>query len=432
MGKNVGVIIVLGIILISGFGFALKSFDATGGTSLTLDNGICESVELAFNEGESKTFTLEGQSFTVKYLGAKIVDYNYDSDDLSGIEFMKVNEKRSSEDSSIESIFEFEGETYRYLPNIFQNKLGGLYLEANFYTVTESEWVGDKHQEIYMGTAMGTIHERERTTDCEGFDESNEWGNSYIDAIQFHAGWNLVPRNMRINKCRGEAASQICYNDFLDKPITYILEPVEKKYYTEKWIEEYADSKGNDYWNNYEEEFEERLMEEFEERGLDENSFDGEELSTSLDFMLDFLKEGEVIMNLLEFDELYRGAQWVYIEDNLAGKYLMRQTYSSIEGAFGVALFEGWNLQYVYSDYIFSNNNNREIISRSLNDLKGTCEIEGAFFFDAPTQEWKTLDLDYKFAEDDLNKGIAIKVKGDCRIGKLRADRGLPPVVPAS
>ena len=75
-------------------------------------------------------------------------------------------------------------------------------------------------------------------------------------------------------------------------------------------------------------------------------------------------------------------------------------------------MYKGWNFVGITPD----------LIGNSLNDLKGSCDIEKAYLFDAQQQQWGTIfnlldDKNIIKNEAGVGSGFIIKVTNNCKLG---------------
>ncbi len=85
-------------------------------------------------------------------------------------------------------------------------------------------------------------------------------------------------------------------------------------------------------------------------------------------------------------------------------------------------LTRGWNLFSVTPD----------MVGKSLNDIKGDCNIEKAYLWDSENQQWGTIfnfmnDRDVLDNEAGVGNGLVLKVSGNC---KLSGASTVPPALP--
>jgi len=82
---------------------------------------------------------------------------------------------------------------------------------------------------------------------------------------------------------------------------------------------------------------------------------------------------------------------------------------------------EGWNFLSVYT---LLNGND-------LNNTKGNCQFEKAYFFDAQSQEWEPVALDYKFSTVEIGKGLIVKNSFECIPNfRVKGSSQNPPSIP--
>ena len=65
-----------------------------------------------------------------------------------------------------------------------------------------------------------------------------------------------------------------------------------------------------------------------------------------------------------------------------------------------------------------------------LSDIKGDCEFEKIYKWEALSQEWKPLDEGYAFQETEENYGLIIKAKEACMLGGAVVTAIAPPAMP--
>ena len=88
-------------------------------------------------------------------------------------------------------------------------------------------------------------------------------------------------------------------------------------------------------------------------------------------------------------------------------------------------LFSGWNFLSITPDITGG---------KSLDDLKGNCQIEASYSFDITAQKWTGVSLDHQTFEDyDLGRGIIIKVIDDCTLQSSSSSQNISlPELPES
>ena len=80
-------------------------------------------------------------------------------------------------------------------------------------------------------------------------------------------------------------------------------------------------------------------------------------------------------------------------------------------------LDEGWNFRFVTEDMEF----------RTLNEIKGNCEVTSAYYFDSLLQNWDSIGLNEKL--EGLFRGFIIKSENNCRF-KFENEIPMPPPLP--
>ena len=110
-------------------------------------------------------------------------------------------------------------------------------------------------------------------------------------------------------------------------------------------------------------------------------------------------------------------AFWVYVE-GLEGEleYYTIESYP-LENK---QLFSGWNFIGITNDFI----------GKELNDIKGSCNIQKAFVWEAEHQEWVNFIEDSKFYGGAEGSGLVIKVSSDCKLGTSTGEVEGPPAIP--
>ena len=78
-------------------------------------------------------------------------------------------------------------------------------------------------------------------------------------------------------------------------------------------------------------------------------------------------------------------------------------------------LFPSWNFRYVTNS----------MSGKSLNEIKGTCNIASAYYFDSSTQSWDKIVFNEPLTQ---NKGFVIKVSEECQWELT--DSMVPPGLP--
>jgi len=70
-------------------------------------------------------------------------------------------------------------------------------------------------------------------------------------------------------------------------------------------------------------------------------------------------------------------------------------------------LSKGWNFLPVTED----------MIGKSLWDIKGNCEFQKTYLWNAKKQRWEELDPEEKFSDEQKFKGFIVKVPFSCSLG---------------
>jgi len=102
---------------------------------------------------------------------------------------------------------------------------------------------------------------------------------------------------------------------------------------------------------------------------------------------------------------------WVYVERDGMIEYTTDDIISMTERE----LTSGWNFVSVTEN----------ALERSLNDLKGTCNIQKAYYY---LEGYQDLDLDMDLPTDMSSQGLLIKVTNACQFG--RSSISPPPAIP--
>ena len=115
------------------------------------------------------------------------------------------------------------------------------------------------------------------------------------------------------------------------------------------------------------------------------------------------LKDAQEILGDRFREYLARNAFWVYSYEDIGLKVKIDReiSYNDID------LKKGWNLAPITED----------MLGGYLSDIKGDCEFEKLYLWDAAGQKWEKIDESYHFSDNLLNYGFLIKAKEDCRLG---------------
>jgi len=115
---------------------------------------------------------------------------------------------------------------------------------------------------------------------------------------------------------------------------------------------------------------------------------------------------------------------WVYSSKDLGEPSYQTEKLS---GNFQITWPAGWNLISI----------SNEMVGKSLNEIKGTCNIEKAYFWTDKEQSegsWvNILDSNEKFNKYNPRLGFAVKFTSDCKLGTSTIAGGTinpPPAIP--
>jgi len=129
--------------------------------------------------------------------------------------------------------------------------------------------------------------------------------------------------------------------------------------------------------------------------------------------------EWQNLDNVFDDHELLQTAFWVYTDKDANTEYWLYDEPVNVEER---TMYAGWNFLGITPD----------MISKSLNDIKGDCEIIKAAVWDADRQKWDVLSTteleEGKFNEEMAGLGLVVKVSDDCRLGQVSGIT--PPPLP--
>lgn len=116
---------------------------------------------------------------------------------------------------------------------------------------------------------------------------------------------------------------------------------------------------------------------------------------------------------------------WVYSEKE--GDFVIKWD-PNIDGqkTSDYELIKGWNFVWI----------NPEFTDNSLNDMKGNCDLNKIYLWDASSQEWSTegesqeIALQAKFSQNVVGQGMVVKVSNDCNFGSSNEGITNPPQLP--
>jgi len=127
---------------------------------------------------------------------------------------------------------------------------------------------------------------------------------------------------------------------------------------------------------------------------------------------------------------LEKTAFWVYSDSETgkdfngvfnADEYMAQEPLPVSE----LNLYKGWNFVAILP----------EMFGKNLDEIKGSCEVDKAYFWNPEDQKWDSL-LEGRlnsnpFNRDVINLGIALKVSNDCKLGGDSSSPN-PPTIPDS
>lgn len=134
-------------------------------------------------------------------------------------------------------------------------------------------------------------------------------------------------------------------------------------------------------------------------------------------------KEINKINSIHNNEEVVYRSIWVYSSKNKFYEFddstmseVSQISYDSIP------LYSGWNFV----------NTIPFMMNKNLNELKGSCNIQKAYFWNAEEQDWAMMQLTQKFNEEGLlGRGMVIKVSSNCKLGTNGEDSSIiPPSMP--
>ena len=117
---------------------------------------------------------------------------------------------------------------------------------------------------------------------------------------------------------------------------------------------------------------------------------------------------------------------WIYF--NKSGSFKFRSHIGLEKGELdggnlnNPLLIKGWNLMGI-NPAMFYDLDGVKQNSFTLNDVKGSCNIEDAYLFttqEGTSGEWESTGLNDSISDNYLMKGLAVKVSSDCILGKVK------------
>ncbi|MBR9676554.1 hypothetical protein GOV04_00240 [Candidatus Woesearchaeota archaeon] len=109
-------------------------------------------------------------------------------------------------------------------------------------------------------------------------------------------------------------------------------------------------------------------------------------------------------------------ASWVYVREEYDIEYFA----PSIPPLEDIKLLPGWNFVAI----------NPHFEGNSLEDIKGTCNIQSVYFYNAEPDEtqrgtnWKGIPLDFNIPSEIVGLGLIVKVGDVCKLGTVQT---IPP-----
>lgn len=338
-------------------------------------NGVCEEYNLEMKIGDSDSVTLNGKTFDFKLLSIGIAE-------------------QEEHWTSYNIGWEVNGEQGIGLRDYLYNNYG---IESGRYLLADGV-MGD-------GVTVEVIFSEldAYKWDCLGY---NERRGLYAE-VEVNEGWNLVSYDTYFRGCDEVVEGEICRDDVL---VEYIYFPNINKYYSMEYLEEYFESLEDKY--------------DSEEEAFANDPF----LKSIAGF---FMEENEMNIRM--------SSKWIYVKPGSGSKKMLYHSGSSSsrrddilnpseEWDFkGLKLFDGWNFMTVNAFMLYDNS--WRFDGLSLEDMKGGCNIERAYWFDSDVQDWAEISPSSKFVDGDIGKGFVVEVSGDCYLGDSRADV-VPPTIP--
>ena len=112
---------------------------------------------------------------------------------------------------------------------------------------------------------------------------------------------------------------------------------------------------------------------------------------------------------------------WVYFDK--AGSFKFRLPEGFKTDIYNTCLFSGWNFVGILPG-VFYDTNGVNQISFKLNDIKGNCNIEKAYFFGGTnenpsvTNEWVEVGVNNLISDAEMYGALAVQVTSDCILGR--------------
>lgn len=119
-----------------------------------------------------------------------------------------------------------------------------------------------------------------------------------------------------------------------------------------------------------------------------------------------------------DFYRVISSSMWVYTDKSSSVSY-RAETPSSLSS---LSLKSGWNFLTTIP----------KMMNKNLDEFKGDCNIQKAYFWNSEEQDWAMMPLDRKFMESELiGRGFIIKVLEDCTFGESESSTTSPPGLPS-
>jgi len=126
---------------------------------------------------------------------------------------------------------------------------------------------------------------------------------------------------------------------------------------------------------------------------------------------------------LIDDDELIQTAFWVYSTKSSADtEYWLDDLPVPLDER---PMYSGWNFVGVTPEMVPGP------ADTNLKDIKGDCNIEKSYFFNADLQKWDEVPVEFaQLEENSVGTGWVIKVSDNCRLGEPSMAAGQPPALP--
>jgi len=229
--------------------------------------------------------------------------------------------------------------------------------------------------------------------DCQGYSLST----GLVSEVKIREGWNLVPESTRLRDCNYALEGELCENDVL---VSYYYIPILNKYFSLKELE--------------------KIGEEIKNNPIT--------VETEILILKEYLSEENEFV-------LMKSSKWIYVKRGSGNKrvindfgiYIPNRKEILESGVF--KLSNGWNFLYIDAFMVYDDKWNFNPLSIKL--MKGSCNIEKAYLWDADKQDWSKIDLssDIRYYGNYVGQGFVIKVTDNCNLGSSE-DVISPPGLP--